>query len=79
LLDPVQIVQPRSQIPEITAIILQRSPCDHFLHVSSTYPEAAYVIERPHLRPLPEGDALPPVYELLERVVDLHGFVSVEA
>jgi len=39
-------------------------------------PEAAYVIERPHLRPLP--DALPPVYELLERVVDLHGFVSVD-
>jgi transposase len=39
-------------------------------------PEAAYVIERPHLRPLPE--ALPPVYELLERVVDLHGYVSVD-
>ncbi len=39
-------------------------------------PEAAYLIERPHLVPLP--DALPPVYELLERVVDLHGFVSVD-
>ena len=39
-------------------------------------PEAAYLIERPHLAPLP--DALPPVYELLERVVDLHGYVSVE-
>jgi transposase len=39
-------------------------------------PEAAYVIEKPHLKPLP--DALPPVYELLERVVDLHGYVSVE-
>ena len=39
-------------------------------------PEAAYVIERPHLVPLPE--ALPPVYELLERVVDLHGYVSVD-
>ncbi len=38
--------------------------------------EAAYVIEKPHLRPLP--DVLPPVYELLERVVDLHGYVSVE-
>jgi hypothetical protein len=38
--------------------------------------EAAYVIEKPHLRPLP--DALPPVYELLERVVDLHGYVSVD-
>jgi len=39
-------------------------------------PEAAYVIEKPHLRPLP--DAPPPVYELLERVVDLHGYVSVD-
>lgn len=39
-------------------------------------PEAAYVIEKPHLRPLPE--ALPPVYDLLERAVDLHGFVSVD-
>ena len=39
-------------------------------------PEAAYVIEKFHLKPLP--DALPPVYELLERVVDLHGYVSVE-
>jgi transposase len=38
--------------------------------------EAAYLIERPHLVPLPE--AMPPVYELLERVVDLHGYVSVE-
>ena len=40
-------------------------------------PEAAYQIEKPHLRPLPE--ALPPVYELLERVVDMHGFVSVDS
>jgi hypothetical protein len=39
-------------------------------------PEAAYVIEKPHLKPLP--DVLPPVYELLERVVDLHGYVSVD-
>jgi transposase len=39
-------------------------------------PEAAYVIEKPHLKLLPA--ALPPVYELLERVVDLHGYVSVE-
>jgi hypothetical protein len=39
-------------------------------------PEAAYLIERPHLVPLP--DALPPVCELLERVVDLHGYVSVD-
>ena len=39
-------------------------------------PDAAYVIEQPHLTPLP--GALPPVYELLERVVDLHGYVSVD-
>jgi transposase len=39
-------------------------------------PDAAYVIEQPHLRPLPE--VLPPVYELLERVVDLNGYVSVD-
>ena len=39
-------------------------------------PEAAYVIEQPHLVPLP--DVLPPVYQLLERVVDLHGYVSVD-
>jgi transposase len=39
-------------------------------------PEAAYVIEKPNLRPL--HDVLPPVYELLERVVDLHGYVSVD-
>jgi transposase len=39
-------------------------------------PDAAYVIEQPHLVPLP--DALPPVYELLERIVDLHGYVSID-
>jgi len=38
--------------------------------------EAAWLIERPHLRPLPE--VLPPVYDLLDRVVDLHGYVSVD-
>jgi len=39
-------------------------------------PEAAYVIEKPHLQALPT--ALPPVYEVLERTVDLMGFVSVQ-
>jgi hypothetical protein len=39
-------------------------------------PEAAYLIEKPFLQPLPS--ALPPVYELLERGVDLHGYVSVD-
>ena len=33
-------------------------------------------IEKPHLRSLP--DVLPPVYELLDRIVDLHGYVSVD-
>ncbi|HEY3848139.1 MAG TPA: hypothetical protein VGL95_13615, partial [Acetobacteraceae bacterium] len=42
----------------------------------SMSPDAAYIVEQPHLVPLP--DALPPVYELLERVVDLHGYVSVD-
>jgi transposase len=45
-------------------------------HALGMSPEAAYVIEKPHLQPLPE--ALPPVYELLERVVDLHGYVSID-
>jgi transposase len=39
-------------------------------------PEAAYVIEKPSLQPLPK--ALPPVYEVLDRVVDLYGYVSVD-
>ena len=39
-------------------------------------PEAAYLIEKPHLQALPA--VLPPVYEPLERVVDLLGYVSVE-
>jgi hypothetical protein len=38
--------------------------------------EAAYLIEKPHLVPLPA--VLPPVYEVFERIVDLHGFVSVD-
>ncbi len=39
-------------------------------------PEAAYALERAALRRLPA--VLPPVYEVLERVVDLYGFVSVD-
>lgn len=39
-------------------------------------PEAAYVIEKPYLQALPL--AVPPVYEVLERTVDLMGCVSVE-
>jgi len=39
--------------------------------------EAAYVMEKPYLRALPR--VLPPVYELLERVVDLYGYVSLDS
>ena len=39
-------------------------------------PEAAYVLEKPHLLSLPA--LLPSVYEVFERVVDLYGFVSVD-
>jgi Mu transposase-like protein len=39
-------------------------------------PDAAYLIEKPHLQALPA--VLPPVYEPLARDVDLHGFVSVD-
>jgi hypothetical protein len=39
-------------------------------------PEQAYALEWPHLRRLPA--ALPPVYDVLDRVVDLYGFVSVD-
>ena len=45
-------------------------------HVLGMSPEAAYVIEKPHLQSLPA--ALPPVYEVFERVVDLYGYVSVD-
>jgi hypothetical protein len=40
-------------------------------------PEAAYLIEKPHLQQLP--GVLPPVYDVLERVVDLHGYVSIDS
>jgi hypothetical protein len=40
-------------------------------------PEAAYLIEKPYLQPLPS--ALPPVYEVFDRVVDLNGYVSLES
>ena len=39
-------------------------------------PEAAYLIEKPYLQPL--ASSLPPVYEVLERRVDLYGYVSVD-
>jgi hypothetical protein len=39
-------------------------------------PEAAYVLEKPYLVRLPT--VLPAVYEVLDRVVDLYGFVSVD-
>lgn len=39
--------------------------------------EAAYVLEKPYLTPLPA--VLPPVYEVVERTVDLSGFISLDA
>ena len=39
--------------------------------------DAAYVLEKPYLTPLPA--VLPPVYEVVERTVDLSGYVSVDA
>lgn len=39
-------------------------------------PEAAYVMEKPHLVGLPV--VLPAVYDVFDRVVDLYGFVSVD-
>jgi hypothetical protein len=39
-------------------------------------PNAAWLIEKPHLVPLPA--VLPPVYDLLDRSVDLCGYVSVD-
>jgi transposase len=39
-------------------------------------PEAAYVMEKPHLTRLPA--VLPAVYDVCDRVVDLYGFVSVD-
>jgi hypothetical protein len=39
-------------------------------------PEAAYAMEKQHLQSLPS--VMPPVYEVLERVVDLYGYVSVD-
>ncbi len=38
--------------------------------------EAAYVLEKPHLTPLPA--VLPPIYEVVERTVDLSGYVSLD-
>jgi hypothetical protein len=39
-------------------------------------PEVAYLLEKPYLQRLPV--VLPPVYEVLERAVDLYGYVSVD-
>ncbi len=39
-------------------------------------PNAAYVMEKPHLIPLPPY--IPPVYQTLDRTVDLEGYVHVD-
>jgi len=40
-------------------------------------PEAAYVLEKPHLRPLPAHR--PPIYQCLERIVDVVGYVTLDS
>jgi hypothetical protein len=44
--------------------------------ILGTSPEAAYVLEKPYLTA--PSRVLPPVYEVLERIVDLYGYVSVD-
>jgi transposase len=39
-------------------------------------PEAAYLMEKPHLTPLPVY--IPPVYQTLDRTVDVEGYVHVD-
>ncbi len=39
-------------------------------------PEAAYVLEKPYLRPLPAY--LPPVYQACTRIVDVEGFIYLD-
>jgi hypothetical protein len=39
-------------------------------------PEAAYLMEKPHLTPLPPY--IPPVYQTLDRTVDVAGYVQVD-
>ena len=39
-------------------------------------PEAVYVMEKPHLKPLPPH--IPPVYKSLQRIVDMSGYVTVD-
>lgn len=39
-------------------------------------PEAAFVMEKPHLLPLPPF--IPPVYQVLDRVIDSEGFVHID-
>ncbi|MEO5351040.1 MAG: IS21 family transposase [Magnetococcus sp. YQC-3] len=41
-----------------------------------TTPETAYLMERPHLTPLP--DHFPPLFQVEHRVVDLEGYVNLE-
>jgi hypothetical protein len=39
-------------------------------------PEAAYVLEKPHLQPLPAH--CPPIYQCVERIVDVVGYVTLD-
>ncbi|MBW2593543.1 MAG: IS21 family transposase [Deltaproteobacteria bacterium] len=39
-------------------------------------PDAVYIMEKPHLKALPSH--IPPVYQTLQRIVDMSGFVTVD-
>ena len=59
-----------------------RAWCDHTANTKSKRslgqmsPDAVYIMEKPHLKALPLH--IPPVYQTLQRVVDMSGFVTVD-
>ncbi len=56
--------------------------CDHMANkkpkrsLGWMSPDAVYIMEKPHLKALPSH--IPPVYQTLQRVVDMSGFVTVD-
>ena len=59
-----------------------RAWCDHTANkkpkrsLGQMSPDAVYIMEKPHLKALPSH--IPPVYQTLQRVVDMSGFVTVD-
>ena len=59
-----------------------RAWCDHTANkkpkrsLGWISPDAVYIMEKPHLKALPLH--IPPVYQTLQRVVDMSGFVTVD-